>query len=78
MDIKEKASKLNKKIKKLVGVLTDSTTLSLAQHKEKEDMVKDLNKEASWLHAELFLVLTSMWFPGHHMVSMWKPYGINI
>ena len=25
-------------------------------------------KEDSWLHAELFFVLVSIWFPGHHMV----------
>ena len=38
------------------------------------------NKEASWLHADLFLLLVSIWFPGHHMVSMWKPYiySVNI
>ena len=36
-----------------------------------------INKEASWLHAELFFVLVSMWFPGHH-VSMWKPCGVHV
>ena len=28
------------------------------------------NKQASWLHAELFFVLVLMGFPVHHMVSM--------
>ena len=36
------------------------------------------NKEASWLHAELFFVLVSMFFPGHHMVSAWKAHGVHI
>ena len=41
------------------------------------------NKEASWLHAELFLCwfpcgyLNNTWCPyGHHMASMWKPCGV--
>ena len=36
------------------------------------------NKEASWLQAELFFVLVSMFFPGHHMVSAWKAHGVHI
>ena len=41
------------------------------------------NKEASWLHAELFLCwcpcgyLNNTWCAyGHHMASMWKPWGV--
>ena len=37
-----------------------------------------VNKEASWLHAELFFVLVSIGFPGCHMVSMWKPCGVQL
>ena len=36
------------------------------------------NKEASWLHAELFFVLVSMWLPQQHMVSIWTPHGIHV
>ena len=34
-------------------------------------------KEDSWLHAELFFVLVSMWFPGHQMAT-WKPCGVHV
>ena len=44
---------------------------------------KNPNKEASWLHADLFLswfpcgYLNNTWCPyGHHMASMWKPCGV--
>ena len=36
------------------------------------------NKEASWLHAELFFVLVSMWLPQQHLVSIWTPHGIHV
>ena len=36
------------------------------------------NKEASWLHAELFSVLVSMWLPQQHLVSIWTPHGIHV
>ena len=36
------------------------------------------NKEASWLHAELFFVLVSMWLPQQHTVSIWTPHGIHV
>ena len=36
------------------------------------------NKDASWLHAELFFVLVSMWLPQQHMVSIWTPHGIHV
>ena len=36
------------------------------------------NKEASWLHAELFFVLVSMWLHQQHMVSIWTPHGIHV
>ena len=36
------------------------------------------NKEASWLHAELFFVLVSMWLPQQHMLSIWTPHGIHV
>ena len=39
---------------------------------------KEYNKEASWLHAELFFVLVSMWLPQQHMVSIWTPHGIHV
>ena len=39
---------------------------------------KNNNKEARWLHAELFFVLVSMWLPQQHMVSIWTPHGIHV
>ena len=42
-----------------------------------EEVKKKINKEASWLHAELFFVLVSLGFPGHHM-SMSKPCGFHV
>ena len=39
---------------------------------------QNTNKEASWLHAELFFVLVSMWLPQQHMVSIWTPHGIHV
>ena len=36
------------------------------------------NKEASWLHAEQFFVLVSMWLPQQHMVPIWTPHGIHV
>ena len=36
------------------------------------------NKEASWLHAELFFVLVSMWLPQQHLVSICTPHGIHV
>ena len=53
MDIKEKGSKLNKKIEKVVSILTDGTALSQAQCKEKGDTVKGLQKELVGLQQQL-------------------------
>ena len=53
------------------------------QENKDESAVKEVtklntNKEASWLHAELFFVLVSMWLPQQHMVSIWTPHGIHL
>ena len=53
------------------------TTLSLRVLKASALYYKS-NKEASWLHAELFFVLVSMWLPQQHMVSIWTPHGIHV
>ena len=53
----------------------DKTTTSVMEVESEKDKN---NKEASWLHAELFFVLVSMWLPQQHMVSIWTPPGIHM
>ena len=54
------------------GSNNNNNTILIYPHKQV------LNKEASWLHAELFFVLVSMWLPQQHMVSIWTPHGIHV
>ena len=53
MNLEKQTSQLNKKIKKLVSVLTDGTALSQAQRTAKENQVKDLQKDLATLQQEL-------------------------
>ena len=52
MDLKKQAAQLNKKIKKLVSILINSTTLSKAKRDQKEDQLKDLNKQLTTLQQQ--------------------------
>ena len=53
MDLEQQVAQLNKKIEKLVRVLTDCTALSQSQRIIKENQVKDLQKELAALQQQL-------------------------
>ena len=46
--------------------------------KKNDHLQYKVNKKASWLHAELFFVLVSMWLPQQHLLSIWTPHGIHV
>ena len=53
LDLKKQDAQLNKKMEKLVSVLTESTALSKAKMDQKKDHLKDLNKKLATLRQQL-------------------------
>ena len=74
----EKFKEASQQKYEVVGVTMEKKYDEMTETDEERELAKLSNKVASWLHAELFFVLVSMWLPQQHMVSIWTPHGIHV